>query len=54
VNRERRVAFRDPANPDNVWSGRGRPTQWLQDYIEAGRERDDFAATGEAEPVPVA
>lgn len=36
------VRYRDPDNPDNVWSGRGRPPRWLQDRIDAGSDKDDF------------
>ena len=36
------VRYRDPDNPANTWSGRGRPAKWLQDYIGAGRDRDEF------------
>ena len=36
------VRYRDPDNPTNTWSGRGRPPRWLQDHIDAGRDRDEF------------
>ncbi len=36
------VLYRDPANPANTWSGRGRPARWLADYEAQGRSRDDF------------
>lgn len=36
------VLFRDPANPENTWSGRGRPARWLADYETSGRGRDEF------------
>ena len=36
------VKYRDPANPQNVWSGRGRPARWLATMEKAGRKRDEF------------
>ncbi|WP_423594698.1 H-NS family nucleoid-associated regulatory protein [Roseateles sp. MS654] len=36
------VMYRDPANPENTWSGRGRAAQWLADYEAQGRKRDEF------------
>lgn len=38
------VRYRDPNNPDNTWTGRGRPPKWLQDLIDAGKDQDEFAA----------
>ncbi|MDT9002236.1 H-NS histone family protein [Paucibacter sp. APW11] len=37
-----RVLYRDPANPENTWSGRGQPARWLSQYIAAGRQREEF------------
>lgn len=34
--------YRDPQNPENTWSGRGRPARWLAAYEAAGRSRDEF------------
>lgn len=34
--------YRDPANPDNTWSGRGKQPRWLQAYTSSGRALDDF------------
>ena len=36
------VLFRDPGNPNNTWSGRGRAAKWLADYEAQGRSRDEF------------
>jgi DNA-binding protein H-NS len=36
------IMYRDTANPNNVWSGRGRPARWLADYEAQGRSRDEF------------
>ena len=34
--------YRDPANPDNTWSGRGLPAKWLKAYEAQGRTREEF------------
>lgn len=36
------VKYRDPANPDNAWSGRGVKPRWLQAYLAQGRSIDEF------------
>lgn len=36
------VLYRDPANPSNTWSGRGRAAKWLADYEAEGRSRNEF------------
>ena len=36
------IQFRDPANPGNAWSGRGRAPRWLVAYEEQGRSREEF------------
>lgn len=36
------VLYRDPANPSNTWSGRGRAAKWLADYEAQGRSRQEF------------
>ena len=37
-----RVRYRDPANSDNTWSGRGRPARWLQEYLNKGAKKEEF------------
>ncbi|WP_428508742.1 H-NS family nucleoid-associated regulatory protein [Roseateles sp.] len=37
-----KVLYRDPADPANTWSGRGRAARWLADYEAQGRKRDEF------------
>ncbi|WP_077037181.1 H-NS family nucleoid-associated regulatory protein [Pelomonas sp. KK5] len=37
-----RVLYRDPANPENTWSGRGQPARWLSQYVAEGRQREEF------------
>ncbi|KQV96669.1 H-NS family nucleoid-associated regulatory protein [Pelomonas sp. Root1237] len=34
--------YRDPANPENTWSGRGLPAKWLKTYETQGRAREEF------------
>lgn len=36
------VKYRDPANAENTWSGRGMPAKWLANYEAQGRSRDEF------------
>ena len=35
--------FRNPANPDQTWSGRGRRPDWIKEAEAAGRPMSDFA-----------
>jgi len=34
--------YRNPANPEEVWSGRGMTPRWLSNYIQQGKSKDDF------------
>jgi DNA-binding protein H-NS len=36
------VRYRDPDNPANTWSGRGKPTKWLAELIDAGKDKEDY------------
>lgn len=36
--------FRNPKDPTQTWSGRGRQPQWFKDAIAGGRTSEDFAA----------
>ena len=36
------VKYRDPANPENTFGGKGKRPTWLREYIEAGRSLDEF------------
>lgn len=38
--------YRDPANPENTWSGRGLPAKWLKVYEGQGRAREEFRIKG--------
>jgi len=36
------VRYRNPSNLENTWSGRGKPRKWLQELIDAGKDKEDF------------
>ena len=36
------VKYRDPADSNNAWSGRGVKPRWLQRYLDQGRSIDEF------------
>ncbi len=38
--------YRNPANPDETWSGRGRAPRWLTELEKQGRNREDFRIPG--------
>jgi len=42
--REVKVKYRNPDNPDETWSGRGRPPHWLQAKLDENPEltKDSF------------
>lgn len=44
------VKYRDPDAPLNTWSGRGRLPKWLQEKVDAGRDKDDFRIEGADAP----
>lgn len=33
VKAPKKIAYRDPANKDNTWSGNGRRPQWVNDFL---------------------
>lgn len=37
-----RPKYRNPENPQETWSGRGRPARWLQELLDAGARIEDF------------
>jgi len=37
------VKYRNPANPEQGWSGRGRKPQWALDWIASGKSLDELA-----------
>jgi DNA-binding protein H-NS len=38
-----KIKYRDPKNPENAWSGRGRMPRWMSAALDKGRKREDFA-----------
>jgi DNA-binding protein H-NS len=35
--------YRDPNNPENTWSGRGRPPRWIAKALKGGKaKKEDF------------
>jgi DNA-binding protein H-NS len=36
------VKYRDPRNPANTWTGRGRMPRWMAAAVKGGSKRDDF------------
>jgi DNA-binding protein H-NS len=37
-----RPKYRNPNNPSETWSGRGKQPRWLRPQLRAGRRLDDF------------
>lgn len=34
--------YRNPANPDETWTGRGKPPRWMAEYLAQGKQKEDF------------
>jgi len=34
--------YRNPANPSEVWTGRGMAPRWMAEYLRQGKTKDDF------------
>jgi len=34
--------YRNPANPAEVWTGRGMAPRWMKAYLDQGKSKDDF------------
>lgn len=43
IKQERSVRYRDPKNPENIWTGRGRKPNWLLEEVKNGNHIEDFA-----------
>ena len=41
--RARVICFRNPANPAQTWTGRGKRPRWLVQALEQGARLEDFA-----------
>lgn len=39
-----RGQFRNPANPEQTWTGHGRKPQWAIDWLASGRSLDELRA----------
>lgn len=37
------IKYRNPANPEQGWSGRGRKPQWALDWLAQGKPLDELA-----------
>jgi DNA-binding protein H-NS len=35
--------YRDPEDPQNIWSGRGKPPRWMQELLDQGHAKEEFA-----------
>lgn len=38
-----RIKYRNPANPEQTWTGRGKRPRWLQQALDQGADLEDFA-----------
>ena len=38
-----KVKFRNPNNPEQTWTGRGKRPRWLQEALDKGAHLEDFA-----------
>lgn len=36
------IKYRNPANPSETWTGRGRQPRWMTAAIKAGKKRNNF------------
>jgi DNA-binding protein H-NS len=36
------IKYRDPKNPENTWTGRGRMPRWLQAAVDGGKKKESF------------
>jgi len=36
------IKYRDPANPNNKWTGRGMKPKWLKELLDKGRNLAEF------------
>lgn len=37
-----RPRYRNPSSPDQTWTGRGKPPEWLQAKLDAGAQLGDY------------
>ena len=44
--------YRNPDNPKETWTGRGKQPRWLAAYTAKGRDLGEFLIPGTAKPTP--
>ena len=44
--------YRNPENPKETWTGRGKQPRWLAAYTAKGRDLGEFVIPGAAKPTP--
>jgi|SRR5690606_2664458 len=44
--------YRNPENPKETWTGRGKQPRWLAAYVAQGRDVAEFLIPGAAAPTP--
>ena len=49
ADKAKTTVYRNPADPDTTWSGRGKKPLWVETWISSGRRLEDLAATVQAE-----
>ncbi len=40
--------YRNPDNPDETWSGRGRKPEWVKEWIDAGKDLAELKIAGDS------
>ncbi len=40
--------YRNPDASEDVWSGRGKPPAWMQELLDQGRDKEEFAVNSSA------
>jgi DNA-binding protein H-NS len=38
--------FKNPTDPSETWSGRGKPPRWISAYLKAGKSMEEFRIAG--------
>jgi DNA-binding protein H-NS len=38
-----KIKYRNPANPSQTWTGRGKQPNWLKEAMEKGASKEEFA-----------
>ena len=40
--RHAKIKYRDPGQPENTWTGKGRPPKWMQAKLDQGATKNQF------------